>query len=151
MADEAPPGPEGAGIVTLSLAGTAAVMATSAASAAAPDAVGSVHAVLSLVLFAVGTGAMLWAYGLGVSRSRVDQIDIPGLFWLSGAVAPPDTRRRLRGAVVVQVVVVVAAASIRPFSEVAFGILAPMYGLGLMALWSGRYGAFPPRSPTVAA
>jgi hypothetical protein len=47
----------------------------------------------------------------------------------------------------VQVVVVVAAASIRPFTEVAFGILAPMYGLGLMALWGARHGAFPPRPP----
>ena len=44
----------------------------------------------------------------------------------------------------------VAAASIRPFTEVAFGILAPMFGLGLMALWGGRHGTFPPRPPEQA-
>ena len=37
----------------------------------------------------------------------------------------------------------VAAASIRPYSEVAFGILAPMFGLGLMGVWGGRYGDVP--------
>ena len=41
----------------------------------------------------------------------------------------------------------VAAASIRPYTEVAFGILAPMFGLGLMGVWGGRYGEFPPRPP----
>jgi hypothetical protein len=52
----------------------------------------------------------------------------------------------LRGTTAVQVVAVVAAASIRPYTEVAFGILAPMFGLGLMGLWAGRYGTFPPRN-----
>ena len=37
----------------------------------------------------------------------------------------------------------VAAASIRPFTAVAFGILAPMLGLGLMGLWGARHGRFP--------
>ena len=57
---------------------------------------------------------------------------------------PPDPPRA-RIATAVEVVAVVAAASIRPYSEVAFGILAPMFGLGLMGMWGGRYGAFPPR------
>ena len=50
-----------------------------------------------------------------------------------------------------QVLAVVVAASIRPFTEVAFGILAPMFGLGMMALWGGRYGDFPERPPRSAA
>jgi len=145
---DADDGPEpGAGIVNVAFLGTGALVATSVAAAAAPDAFGIVHAALSVLLFAVGTGAMLWAYALGVSRSRTDLISIPGLFFLAGDVAPRATRRALRIATVVEVVAVVAAASIRPYSEVAFGILAPMFGLGLMGMWGGRYGDFPPRPP----
>jgi hypothetical protein len=137
----------GGGIVNASFVGTGALVVTSAVAAAAPDTFGLVHAGLSVVLFAVGTGALLWAYALGVSRSRTDLITVPGLFFLAGETAPAPTRRALRVAAVVEVVVVVAAASIRPYTEVAFGILAPMFGLGLMGVWSGRHGVFPPRPP----
>jgi hypothetical protein len=135
----------GGGIVNASFVGTGALVATSVAAAVVPDTFGLVHAGLSVVLFVVGTGALLWAYALGVSRSRTDLMSVPGLFFLAGEAAPVSTRRALRVAVAVEVVAVVAAASIRPYTEVAFGILAPMYGLGLMGVWGGRYGAFPPR------
>ena len=139
-------GPDpGGGLVKLAIGGTAAIVATSVAAAAAPDTFGPVHAVLAVGLFVVGTGAMLWAYALGVARSRTELVGIPGLFLLADDVAPPAIRRVLRGATVIQVVTVVAAASIRPYTEVAFGILAPMFGLGLMGLWAGRHGTFPPR------
>jgi len=141
----AEPGPvdePGTRLVNLTLAGTAALVATSAAAAIAPDTFAAVHAGLSVALFVVGTGALLWAYALGVSRSRGEVVDIPGLFLLSGPVAPPGTRRTFHAALAVEVVAVVAAASVRPFTEVAFGILAPMYGLGLMAAWGGRHGQF---------
>jgi hypothetical protein len=144
VADDAEPG---AGIVNLSFLGTGALVATSIAAAAVPDTFGRVHAALSIGLFVIGTAAMLWAYALGVSRSRTDLVTVPGLFFLAGDVAPPATRRALRVATVVEVVAVVAAASIRPFTEVAFGILAPMFGLGLMGMWGGRHGEFPPRPP----
>ena len=53
-------GPDpGAGLVKLAIGGTAAIVVTSVAAAAAPDTFGSVYAVLSVVLFVVGTGAML--------------------------------------------------------------------------------------------
>lgn len=135
----------GAGLVNVAFLGTGALVATSAAAAAVPATFGRVHAVLSVVLFLVGTGALLWAYALGVSRSRTELVGIAGLFFLAGAVAPPTTRRALRVATAVEVAVVVAAASVRPFTEVAFGILAPMFGLGLMGVWAGRHGAFPDR------
>lgn len=151
MADTVDDVESGAGIVNLSFAGTGAVVATSVAAALVPDTFGMVHAALSLGLFAVGTGALLWAYALGVSRSRMELITVPGLFFLVGEVAPPTTRRPLRTAVAVQVVAVVAAASIRPFTAVAFGVLAPVFGLGLMGMWGGRYGFFPPRPPKKAS
>ncbi len=136
----------GDGLVNLAFAGTGALVGTSFAAAVLPDTFGVVHAVLSLLLFAVGTGAMLWAYALGVSRSRALVVTLVGLFFLGGGAAPPDTRRRFRIALAVQVVVVVIAAAVRPYTEVAFGVLAPMFGLGLMAMWGGRYGSFPARA-----
>ena len=143
---EVDPGPEpGAGLVNAVFLGTGALVATSVAAAISPSAFGAVHAALSIALFVIGTGAMLWAYALGVSRSRTERITIPGLFFLADGTAPRATRRALRIATAVQVVAVVAAASIRPYSEVAFGILAPMFGLGMMGVWGGRYGVFAPR------
>jgi hypothetical protein len=144
VAEEPEPG---ASLVRLDVVGTGVLVATSGAAAVAPDAFTYPHAAVSLVLFAVGTGALLWAYLMGISRSRTDLVDIGGLFLLAGAVAPEATRRTLRLALGVQVAAVVVAASIRPFTEVAFGILAPMFGLGMMALWGARHGTFPPRPP----
>jgi hypothetical protein len=42
-------------------------------------------------------------------------------------------------------VLAVAAASIRPYTAVAFAVLAPMLGLGAMAMWGARHGTFFPR------
>jgi len=137
----------GTRLITVAYVGTAALVLTSVAGAIAPDPFGVVHGAFSVVLFVVGTAAMLWAYALGVARSRTELVGIPGLFLLADDVAPPSVCRALRGATAVQVVAVIAAASFRPYTEVAFGILAPMYGLGLMGLWAGRYGRFPPRPP----
>lgn len=137
----------GAGLVNAAFVGTGLLVGTSAAATLAPDTFGLLHAVLSCVLFAIGTGALLWAYALGVSRSRVDLVSISGLFFLGGQTAPVVVRRPFRIALAVEVVAVVAAASIRPYTEVAFGILAPMYALGLMGWWGGRHGSFPPQPP----
>lgn len=135
----------GAGILNLTFLGTGVLVGTSVAAAAAPDTFGVAYAALSSVLFAVGTGAFLWAYALGVSRSRADAVSILGLFFLAGDVAPQHLRRAFRVALAVEVVAVTAAAAVRPYSEVAFGVLAPMFALGLMSTWGGRYGTFPPR------
>ena len=148
MADGAAPGTL---LVKSTLAVTGGLVATSIAAAAAPGRFGAVHAAFSGVLFVVGTGALLWAFALGVSRSRTELINVPGLFLLARPTAPDPIRRAFHWALAVEVVVVVVAASIRPFTEVAFGILAPTFGLGMMALWGGRYGEFPERPPGSAA
>ena len=137
--DDAPPG---AGIVNLAWAGTGAFVAVAAGGVLAPDGMGPVVAGLSLVLFSVGCVAFLWSYGIAIGRSRHDQISIAGLYFLSGGSAPRDVRRRLLVALAVQVVAAVAAASIRPFTSVAFGVLVPVFGLGLCGLWAARYGTF---------
>lgn len=145
MDDEREQAAPGTGLLNLTFVGTGLLVGTSAAGATAPDTFGLPHAVLSCILFAVGTGGLLWAYALGVSRSRTDAVSIAGLFFLGGDSAPADIRRPFRIALAVEVVAVVVAASIRPYTEVAFGVLAPMFALGLMATWGARHGAFPPR------
>jgi hypothetical protein len=141
--DDAPPGD---GLVNLLFAGTGALVGTSLAGALLPDTFSIVHAILSGVLFAIGTGAMLWGYALGVSRSRAVVVTMAGLFFLAGGAAPADVARRFRIALAVEVVVVVAAALARPDSNMPFGVLAPMFALGLMAVWGGRYGVFDARA-----
>jgi hypothetical protein len=140
--DERPPGD---GLVNLTFAGTGAVVGTSIAASVLPDTFGVVHALLSGVLFTIGTCALLWAYALGVSRSRAVLITLPGLFFLAGGAAPPDVGRRFRIALLVEIVAVVGAAALHPYTNAAFGVLAPMFGLGLMAVWGGRHGSFPAR------
>jgi hypothetical protein len=43
------------------------------------------------------------------------------------------------------VAVSVAGASVRPFTTLAFGTLAPMLGIGINGLWAARHGRFPAR------
>ena len=57
----------------------------------------------------------------------------------------------MNGALGIQVVVAVATAISRTTTDgkagstLAFGVLAPMMGLGLNGLWGATYGAFAPR------
>jgi hypothetical protein len=134
----------GAALISFDLGATAAFVALEIAGVVEPDSFGVAAAALSCVLFAIGIGTFLWAYALGIGRSRSETVTLPALFLLAGS-APRSVVLRLRLALTVQVVVAVTAASVRPFTNLAFGILVPMFGLGMMALWGGRYGRFPPR------
>jgi hypothetical protein len=78
------------------------------------------------------------------ARSRTDEISLAGIWWLTGT-APAPVRRSLLGAFGVQVVVALATAIARPFTGLAFGILVPVFGLGLAGLWAARRGSFPSR------
>jgi hypothetical protein len=126
---------------------TGAFVVVSVLAAAWPDTFLPLSVPVDLLLFAAGCGAFLWAYALAIGRSRYETVTMAGLFFLSEGVAPPDVTRLLRGALAVQVAVAVAAASVRPFTALAFSVLVPMLGLGLMALWAARHGRFPPKAP----
>lgn len=132
---------QGAGLINVGFAGTGALLIVAAAGAAAPDGFGPVTAAVSGALFVVGVVLFLWGYATGVVRSRDEQITLSGLFFLAGA-APGVVRFRLRAVFAVQVVAAIAVAAIRPYTAVAFAVLAPMFGLGLMARWAGRHGTF---------
>jgi hypothetical protein len=118
--------------------------------AALPDTFMPVSVPVDLVLFAVGCGAFVWAYVLAIGRSRYEVLTMGGVFFLGDGVAPPDVTRLLRGALAVQVVVAVAVAAARPFTALAFSVLVPVLGLGLMALWGARHGRFPAKEPEEA-
>ena len=130
-------------IIAVSWTGTALFATTAAPAAAAPAVFEPVSVALALVLFALGCGAFLWAYAIAVSRSRHEAISVVGVFLLAGA--PTDVRLHLLGSLGAQVVVALATASARPFTGLAFGVLVPMFGLGLAGLWGARYGSFPAR------
>ena len=85
---------------------------------------------------------------IAVSRSRTDAVSVAGVYFLADDVAPRPTRIRFRLALAIQVVVAIVTASIRLYTSVAFGVLVPMFGLGLMGLWGARHGRFAPRDET---
>ena len=66
------------------------------------------------------------------------------LFFLDHS-APKPVRRSLLGSLAVEIAVAVAGAALHPNTSLAFGILAPVYGLSLAGLWGARHGTFPKR------
>lgn len=137
-------------LVGLSWIGTG-VFAASACTATVLAAARPANAAVAMTLFAAGTVAFVLAYATAVSRSRDELIGMGGLFFLAGS-APAAVRRHLLGSFAIEVVVAITTASVgiatssaEATNPLAFGVLAPMYGLGLAGLWGARHGAFPPR------
>lgn len=137
-------GVRGASLVRASLLGTALFVLVAGAAAVAPRALGVVAAVVDLVLFAAGCAAFVWTLLRAADRSREEELSVAGIWLLSGS-APPATRRALLGALGVEVAVALATAAARPFTALAFGILVPVYGLGLAGVWGAAFGRFGPR------
>lgn len=100
---------------------------------------------LDVALFVAGCGAFLYAYAVAVGRSRSEVPSMAGVFFLADRVAPRRVTRTFRLLLAVQVVVALVTAAVRPFTALAAGVLVPMLGLGAMASWGARHGAFPPR------
>jgi hypothetical protein len=131
-------------LVRIDLVVTAIFVLTSAAAVVSDTFLRIVAVVVALVMFAAGSIAYLVGYGQAVQRSRTVEISMAGLVFLKSS-APERVRRLVGGATLVQVVVALVAASVRPFTTLAFGILAPMFGIGIQAWWAARYGSFPSR------
>ncbi len=137
-------------ILLFDFAATIVFVAVTVAALVSLDTFGSVFAVVSIVLLVIGSAAFLWGFAIAVERSREEAIGVGGLYFLQGC-APRRVQLRFMGLLAVQIVVSVAAASIEPFTELAFGILVPMFGLGLSGLWGARNGTFPARIDSGAA
>lgn len=119
--------------------------AFASAIAVANDAAAGLVAVFDLILFALGTLAFVRTLLTAAQRSRTEELSVAGIWFLSGS-APADVRAWLLACLGAQVVIALAAAFARPYSAVAFGVLVPMFGLGLAGLWAVRSGTFPPRT-----
>jgi hypothetical protein len=132
-------------IVRASVIGTAVFAAAALAGVVKPDPLDRVALIVSLLLFLAGCVLFFWGYAIAVTRSRTDEISVAGLFFLAGGSAPRDVQRVLLASSVAEVVIAFAAAAARPFSPLAFAILAPLYGLACTGLWAARHGTFPPR------
>ena len=147
---ELPDDGEGRILITVAWVGTSAYVLTAAVATASSSWQGPMI-VVSLVLFVVGLPAFMAAYLIAIGRSRQDAIGMGGLYFLAGT-APRRVQRHLLGAVVVQTLTAVVTASIGIASvqgdtsnPLAFGVLVPLFGLGLAGLWGARYGTFAPR------
>ncbi|MEO6124595.1 MAG: hypothetical protein ABIR32_12900 [Ilumatobacteraceae bacterium] len=144
----------GAGLVRLDLIGTA-VFAVSAVAAAIvfTNSIRIVGVVVALVLFAIGVVAFLWSYWSAVQRSRTDNIAVAQLYFLASGSTPRRVQLTMNLALLAQVVIGLGTAIARSTTDgragstLAFGILVPMFGLGLNGLWCSRYGQFAPRRP----
>jgi hypothetical protein len=140
---------EGERLVRADLAGTVLFTLT-ALSAVAVESLRGVAIAVSVGLFAVGTVAFLVAYAKAIGRSRTHVLGVGGIYFLSGC-APRAVQGRLLGALTVQTLVALGTASARPFTSLAFGMLVPMFGLGLAGVWGSIHGAYPERRETSAS
>ena len=132
-------------IVKLSWAGTALFVVTAVLGAVVPAA-DLPALVVSLGLFVVGIVLFFVAYARAVGRSRTDKVGTMAMFFLEGNVATRPVKRLLLGSFAVEVLAAIATAAVRPNTSLAFGILAPLYGLALAGVWGAYHGVFPPRT-----
>jgi hypothetical protein len=134
-------------IIKASWIGTAIFGITAIAATIDPDLFAGVALAVALVLFLVGCVIFFVAFGSAVARSREVEIGIGGLYFLAGT-APRAVQLHLLGSLGTEVAIAFATASVRPFTSLAFGLLVPVYGLGLCGLWGARHGTFGARVPS---
>lgn len=109
-------------------------------------------AVVSIALFAVGVASSLWAYAAALDRSRVEEVGVANLYLLTGFTAAAPVKRAMVGALVVQVLASFGGATVgviglenSDLNALAFGVLVPMFGIGMNGAWAARYGSYGPR------
>ena len=141
-----PPEVDGRDLLQACWAGSGVFTAVAIATTMFPDPMAVPIAVVSLGLLAAGFAAMLWAFQRALQRSRYELIGVGGLYFLAGC-APRTVRTSMMAALAFEGVVALAASLVRPFTASAFGILVPVYALGLSGAWGARHGTFPPRPP----
>ena len=118
----------------------------SVTAAATPDAFSTIAVAVDTVLFLAGCVVFAVSFFQAVARSRTDAIGIGGLYFLAGPTAPAPIRKALLGSLVVEVVVALVTAFARPYTNLAAGVLVPVYALSLCGLWASTHGTFGPRT-----
>lgn len=133
---------EGQAVIRLDAIGTAVFVAVTVLAAVGEgDATDLVNLVVSGVLFLGGCAAFAVGFARAAGRSRTEIIDLAGLFYLTGS-APKEPRRLLLGLWFAQIVVAAASVAV---VQPPFGVMAPVWGIGLLTVWGARHGTFPPR------
>jgi hypothetical protein len=146
--------PPGARAVNVDLAGTALFLGALAVAIPlrthrfAQFLIGGV----SMVLFAIGVATTLWAYTRALDRSRVEEVGVANLYLLTGETAPKRVKRMMSSALAVQIVAAIVGAWIGvvgldkgDLNALAFGVLVPMFGIGMNGIWASRHGSYGPR------
>ena len=128
-------------LVRLAWQSTVLLAVAAAAGVTSPDSFGIVVAVLSSAMFVLGLVFLLLALLGGLRRSRVEEVTVTGLFLLH-QTAPRVIRRLFLWCLMIQSALAFVAAGFRPYTEIAFVILAPLFVFGSAALWSAQYGIF---------
>ena len=146
MTADNPPGDlhdmAGKPLLWVDVLGTAAlVLVTVMGSVWDDDSARLVNLVVSAVLFVGGSLAFTVGFVLAAGRSRHDFIHLAGLFYLTGA-APTPVRRTFLGLWYVQI----ATATASVFTlDPPFGVMAPVWGIGLITWWAAAHGRFAAR------
>jgi len=131
---------QGRGIVVASWIGDGLFAVTAIPVALGVDALDDPAVGVALLLFFASLVVWCWALGLAAVRTtRGDDVQVWSLFLLEGRV-PARVRWLLYGSLVVCLAITVATAAANPF-----GVLVPMFPLGLVGLWGARHGVYPPR------
>jgi len=107
---------------------------------------------VSMLLFAIGMATTLWAYARALERSRVEEVGVANLYLLTGQTAPKAVRRVMTWALTIQIVAAVIGAWIGvvgldkgELNALAFGVLVPMFGIGMNGVWAALHGSYGPR------
>ena len=132
----------GDALLRVDIIATAILSVLSALTYLLADHLDLVFAVVSAAMFFIGAALMALGLWNGIQRSRVEEVTLVGLAAISKSHVPARVRNTLWAAIAVQIVVTVLFASLRPFTQQAFGILAPTFALGVAILWSSRFGSF---------
>ena len=135
---------EGRGLLVADAVGTVALLLVTLVIAVSDsDAAQVLNLVVAGVLFLGGCVGFTIGFLRAVGRSRTEQIDMAGLFYLTGS-APKETQRAFMGLWFAQIAI--AAVSIAFSRPVPFGVMAPLWGIGIIAWWGSVHGTFPPRA-----
>lgn len=110
------------------------------------DAVQYLSLAVAALLFLGGSVAWCIGFLRAVGRSRDDEINLAGLFYLTGS-APDDVRRSFLGLWIAQWVIAALSIVVTLVMKDSppFGVLAPVWGIGLITWWASLHATFPPR------
>lgn len=100
-----------------------------------------------VVVFLGGATLFSWAFFIAAGRSRQEEVTVAGAFFLAGTIAEDDRRWAYR-LLIAQSVIGLVAALADPYTAMAFGVLVPMFGLGVIAFLGSAHGVFHPHKAT---